>query len=136
MKKQLRFLYRYLIRAGYWRTILNAQTLLIVVVSGVFLTVLFTSTPRSGDSPPTRSKAGSSMLLMGARAVQAQAPTESPPTAESATETTIAPTPTRTPFPPEFYENADQTGGITLAGVALVVIVLVGLWTLRPRKGE
>lgn len=132
MKKQLRFLYRYLIAAGRWRTWINTQTLLIVVVSAVFLGVLFTSAPRTNDTPPMRPESSGSVVLAESVA-QTLPPTDDP---SSGSTPTAAPTPTRTPFPPEFYENANQTAGITLAGVALVLIIIVGVWTMRPNRGQ
>ena len=141
MKKRLRFFYHYLVRAGNWRYWINTQTVLVVVVSGIFLIVLGMSTPLSNDSAPVLQGAGSGSSVLAAHAEQTLPAQETPPADGAAPDgappvETSAPTPTRTPFPQEFFDNADQTLGITISGVALVLIVLVGLWTLRPPKEE
>jgi len=136
MKKQLRFLYRYYITSRRWRKLVNRQTALVLFATLAFLTTLAWTAPTAADrEAPRRSEGAASghLLVMEVSGAIQQA-TPAPDSKPSATTQAIRVEPTHTPFPPEFYENADQTIGITLAGALLVLIVVLGVLTLMPRK--
>jgi hypothetical protein len=127
MKKQLRFLYRYYIVMGRWRRLVNRQVLLIVVASLAFLITLGWTNPSSAGREHPRRPAEAAAQEYAAVALRQSTP-------QPAADGLVIPTPTNTPFPPEFIENADQTIGITLAGAVLVLIVVIGTLTLMPKK--
>jgi hypothetical protein len=123
MKKQIRFLYRYLIVTGRWRRLFNRQSLLVILAALAFLVTLGMTGPSRADREMPQRPAG--MLL----AAEMQQATPQPADASGV----LSPTPTFTPFPPEFLTNSDQTIGITVAGAALVLIVIVGSLMVLPR---
>lgn len=122
MKKRLRFFYRYLTTPNRWRRLFNAQNLLVLIVAAVFLAGMIWTKPPA---------------LM--RAANAATPTPGAgtetPSVSTATPGVLNPTPgkgTKTPLPPEYLANADQTIGITLAGAMLVLIVVAGVLMFLP----
>jgi hypothetical protein len=118
MKKNLRFLYRYVTTGRRWRRWFNFQTLLLLAVSAVFITTLAWTSPYSADRDE-----GSSPQLAGAQ--QQPTPTDDPEAG-----------PTRTPFPPEYLDNSRQTIGITLGATMLVLIVIIGVLLFIPHKND
>jgi hypothetical protein len=118
MRKQLRFLYRYFITTRRWRRLINLRSLLLVLVSAAFfITLASTSRAEKPSSQP---------LFQAVPTVTAPVVATQQPSAR--------PTVTRTPFPPEFAANRNQTIGITLAGAVLVLIIVVGALTWMPRE--
>ncbi len=111
MPKWLIFLYRYLTAPYRVRKWLNAQTLMVFLATLVFLAVLIGTIPLS-----TLGQSGT---------VAQPTPTVDP-----------AAGPTPTPLPAEFLTNSQQTIGITLAGAALVLIVVIGVLVFLPRMEE
>lgn len=136
MKKQLRFLYRYYITSRRWRRLVNRQTMIVLVAAAAFITTLAFTSPSAADreiprAPQQYGKDHAAVLYISGIFSQSTPAPDAQPTPESEV---IRVSPTNTPFPPEFFENADQTVGITLAGALLVVIVVLGVLTLMPRK--
>lgn len=123
MKKQLIFLYRYLSNPYRLRRWFNRQTLLVVLITLLFITTLAWAAPRGSihAAPPPAATA-------------TVRPTSATPSPEETGESISAavPTPTRTPLPPEYANNANETIGITFAGSILVLIVLIGMASFRP----
>lgn len=147
MKKQLRFLYRYIIVSRRWRRWLNNQTVIIVISSIAFLSVLIFSPvsarelPRRLNAPgaDARGFVGNVLAVNSAASQQEAVPQQVgvPQQAETPAPLQDAKaTPTPTPMPPEFYENADQTVGITLTGTLLVLIVVFGVLMFMPQDIE
>ncbi len=122
MKKQFRFLYRYFTTSRRWRRLINLQSVMVVIVSAVFLGTLAWTTSFSGLEH-ARAVSSRAELVAGQSAL-------APQQTESATSSK----PTRTPMPPEYLYNANQTLGITLAGAMLVLIVLVGVILFLPHE--
>jgi hypothetical protein len=118
IKKQLRFLYRYLTTSRRWRNWISAQVLIVLAASAIFFTALAWSTPRS--------------------AIEAQAKVDAVNSTSATQSLTPNPSsgPTKTPFPAEYLANGQQTIGITLAGVILVLIVVVGVIVFMPKNGK
>lgn len=114
LKKQFRFLYRYFTTSRRWRSWINTQVLVVLAISAIFIAVLAWSTPSSANN------AGSPRLRLAAAAV-------------THTVNPLA-SPTPSPFPAEFYTNSQQTIGITLAGVILVLIVVIGVIVFMPKQ--
>lgn len=57
--------------------------------------------------------------------------------APQASNTVIQPTPTKTPLPPEYLQNYDDTNGVVVGTVMLVVIILLGtLSGIRVRRSH
>jgi len=110
ISKQLKFLYRYLITSRRWRKWINTQVLLVLVASAIFLSALVWTNPFSVKS---------------AGATPSPALTANPSVG-----------PTRTPFPPEYASNSQQTIGITFAGAILVLIVVIGVIVFMPKEAE
>jgi hypothetical protein len=113
MEKRLKFLYRYFTTSRRWRRWLNLQVLLALAASAMFFIALFTSTaPLSAqnDTP-------------AATQALPQTPSANP-------QATV----TRTPFPPEFLTNSEQTVGITFVAGLLVLIILVGTAMFLPKN--
>lgn len=51
--------------------------------------------------------------------------------------TIIQPTPTKTPLPPEYLENYDDTNGVVVGTIMLVVIILLGTISgIRLRRSQ
>jgi hypothetical protein len=115
IKKQLRFLYRYLTTANRWRSLINTQVLIVLVASAIFFFALAWSTPRSAD--------GAGIRLASISATQVL--TLNSPIG-----------PTKTPFPTDYLANGQQTIGISFAGAILVLIVVVGVIMFMPKKAE
>lgn len=63
---------------------------------------------------------------------------ETMPAASAASPTgePIALTPTNTPFPPEYATNREQTNGIILWTLFLLLIVILGTWFGIRRRGK
>lgn len=134
MKKQLRVLYRYFIASRRWRRWINRQNALIVLLSAAFLYAL----SWTGPLPPAERQDPRDVHAAGIVLPQDEAPEAAQATPLPDDAATGAPvgTPTPTPFPPEFYTNADQTVGITLAGAVLVLIVIFGVLKFQPGKPQ
>jgi hypothetical protein len=111
IKKQIRFLYRYLTTSRRWRSWINTQVVIVLVLSAIFIAALAWSTPSTANSAGIRFTTASVTQTLN-------------PSIE----------PTKTPFPPEYYSNSQQTVGITLAGVILVLIVVIGVIVFMPKK--
>ncbi len=111
LKKQIRFLYRYFTTSRRWHSWINAQVVIVLVLSTVFIAVLAWSTPSTANSA-------------------------SPRLAAAAVTRTVNPSaqPTKTLFPPEYYTNGQETVGIAFAGVILVLIVVIGVIVFLPKK--
>ena len=152
MKKRLRFIYRfinrYLTTSKRWHPWLNAQIVLLFVVSCIFLAVLSWSAPFSVDSQHREAASRRPFTAVDAAAIArdvgqnslasvalvdgaAQDPqiTATPPAA-------TRPAPTATPFPPEFAYNSQQTIGLTITATVLVLIVVFGVLIFMPKKTE
>lgn len=72
-----------------------------------------------------------------AAAYQAAAPSVTPVATQPAQMPTVKHTgPTRTPLPPEYQNNSQQTVGITFFGAALALIVVVGVLLFMPREEQ
>jgi hypothetical protein len=111
MPKRLIFLYRYITAPYRLRKWFNAQTVVVLLVTLVFLAALIGTMPLS---------------TFGEReAALPAAPTLDP-----------AAGPTLTPLPADFLTNSQQTIGITLAGAVLVLIVVIGVLVFLPRMEE
>jgi tetratricopeptide (TPR) repeat protein len=54
IKKQVRFLYRYFTTSRRWRSWINAQVLIVMVASAIFIAALAWSTPRTANGAGTR----------------------------------------------------------------------------------
>lgn len=116
IKKQIRFLYRYFTTSRRWRRWINAQVLVVLLLSALVIAALAWSTPSPANSYSPRG-----LIVAAAAATRTLNPSAEP---------------TGTPFPPEFYTNSQQTVGITLAGVILVLIVVIGVIVFMPKKVE
>ena len=136
MKKRLLFFFRYLTASYHFRLWrrrwLNTQTLMVVGISAVFLGTLAWSAPYSGSE--TAHPAGRAVVPATA-VMQATAVVPATSTPEALPADPNAP-PTRTPLPAEYLSNGNQTIGITLAAVVLVIIVISGVLLFLPRKDE
>ena len=131
MQKRLRFLYRYLFGRQRWRRWANMQSLLVIIISSAFLATLYMTAPLSSTERNNRS------WKVQATSVAAQSMQESTPAdADPALEEQPPSSPTRTPLPPEYLYNADQTIGVALAGAILVAIVVVGALMFMPRHED
>lgn len=120
MRKQLRFIYRYITAPYRRRKWLNAQTLAVFIVLILFLVVLVLS-----DSPNWPGQRNSPTR---------QSAQVSESTAQE-TGLTATPGPTLKPtFPPEYLTNSDQTIYITGVGAILVLIVVLGVLIFMPRE--
>ncbi len=107
LTRRIKFLYRYITTPRRWRKIANAQVLLVLIAAAIFLSALIWTNP----IPSTAATATASPALT-ASAVAG---------------------PTRTPFPPEYATNSQETIGITFAGAVLVLIVVIGVIVFMPR---
>jgi uncharacterized membrane protein (UPF0136 family) len=143
MKKRLLFLYRYLTASRHfrlWRSRwITAQTLMVLGISVAFMGTLSWAPPAAGSdsTPPARQSAGQfSMdvqvglnMQSGMNLLQADTATpEAPPDPDAP--------PTRTPLPAEYLTNENQTNGLILASVVLVIIVVIGVLLFMPRPEE
>ncbi len=70
-------------------------------------------------------------LLWTPNSAQAVDPTATPAVTQP---TPVPELPTRTPFPPEFAGNSQQTVNITFAGAILVLIVVIGVIAFLPQR--
>ena len=149
MKKRLSFLYRYLTASRHfrlWRARwISLQTLLVVGIIAAFWSTLTWSAPIS--SALEHDLAGASGVKGGAMAkvlaeplVEAQLPIPNTgrqvqPAQQATPNPELTLQPTRTPLPAEYISNSNETVGITVASVVLVIIVIVGV-LLLPRREE
>ncbi len=126
IRKQLMFLYRYVMTPYRWRKWLNTQVLsacaVVLAASLVFLAAMLWTAPFS---------------VHGANATTGAAATPLP-TQTLVLTLTANPSagPTRTPFPPEYLNNSQETIGITFAGAVLVLIVVIGVIVFMPKHPE
>lgn len=81
--------------------------------------LIITLTPGVVESPTTA-------VFDSARVTFTGSPTSEP----------IALTPTNTPFPPEYATNREQTNGIILATIFLLLIVIIGTYIGIRRLGK
>ncbi len=126
IRKQLMFLYRYVMTPYRWRKWLNTQVLsacaVVLAASLVFLAAMLWTAPFS---------------VHGANAAHVAAATPLPAQTLALTLTANPSTgPTRTPFPPEYLNNSQETIGITFAGAVLVLIVVIGVIVFMPKHPE
>jgi len=143
MKNHLRFLYQSLVTSRYCRGWMNTQTVLIFVVSCIFLTMPAWTAPLSVDptNPDThkRQKTAVSPLAKSSSHAElgiAQAGEALVVAFQTTPEGDSSPQPTATPFPAEFAYNSQQTFGLTLTATILVLIVVLGVLVYMPRKNE
>lgn len=118
MQKRLRFYYRYLFASGRWRRWFSFQWLIVVLLSAVFLAALFMTAPISRFEVASRPALGE-VTQTGIEGL-----TEISDSALTAT------------MYVEFVRNSDQTVGLTLMGMVLVLIVVFGALMYIPRDGE
>lgn len=124
MQKRLRFYYRYFFASGRWRRWLNFQWLVVVLLSAVFLAALFMTAPISRFEVANRPAVGGVAEASDSYPVPAGEVTEISDSALTAT------------MYVEFVHNSDQTVGLTLIGMVLVLIVVFGALMYIPRDGE
>lgn len=120
MRKQLRFIYRYITAPYRRRKWLNAQTLAVFLVLVLFLVVLALS--KSPNWPGQRNTPTRQSALVSESTAQGGDLTATP-----------GPTP-RPTFPPEYLTNSEQTISITVVGAFLVLIVVMGVLIFMPRE--
>lgn len=114
MKKQIQFIIRYFTQTRRWRRWINLQTVTILVLSALFMSAMVWFTP----STPLGRAASNTATPAALQATAQPGP------------------PTRTPLPPEYQHNANQTVGIAFAGAALVLIIVMGVALFSPREEE
>jgi uncharacterized membrane protein (UPF0136 family) len=155
MKKRLHFFYRYLTGSRHFRLWrqrwVTPQTLMVLGITATFLSTLAWSAPLStAAAPQAPVQAGSGSLQEGlsAGASMQSGPAlqnllqqaSVTPQAEAAPQEEASPDPnvrpTRTPLPAEYYANSNQTVGIIVASAVLVLIVVIGVLMLMPRRDE
>jgi hypothetical protein len=132
MKKRLRFLYRYFTTTRRWRRWINIHTGLALVILVLFLGILAWTAPLSAAAlqvEPPRSARQQLSIVSAVEEVgeKAQADAPAPSLAPS-------PSPLHTPLPPEYYHTEEQSIGISIGAVVLVVVVVAGLLMFLPRK--
>ncbi len=115
IRKQIRFVYRYLTTSRRWRSWINTQVLLVLAASIIFIGALAWSTPHAANGAGVAAHAASATLTLTLNPSNRLTPT---------------------PFPPEYLTNAQQTIGITYAGAVLVLIVVIGVIVYMPKKVE
>lgn len=117
MPKRLRFFIRYITAPYRLRRWLNGQTVVVFLLSALFLTALVWTTPP--DQPAEQvSQAGQSAAVQDATSTPLPGPTRA---------VTLS---------PEYLSNSEQTIGITLVGAVLVLIVVMGVLIFQPRDHE
>ncbi len=134
MKKRLRFLYRYFTTSRRWRKWINTHTVMALVILALFLGILAWTAPLSAAAlqldPPRSARQQLSLVSAVNRvAEKAQAATQTPTAA-------LSPSPDHTPLPREYYHTDEQSIGISIGAVVLVLVVAVGLLMFLPRKEE
>ncbi len=113
ISKQLKFIYRYLITSRRW---IKDQAIMVLAASLIFVAAMLWTAPVS---------------------VHGANPTPTPAQTQALTGTANPSAgPTRTPFPPEYATNSQETIGITFAGAVLVLIVVIGVIAFMPKNGE
>ncbi len=138
MKRQLIFLYRYFTTSRRWRRWINAQTVLVLVVSVVFLGALMITAPFANAERPVGPIGGT----ITAEALSAAAVSHAQVTQPAGTLPTVPilpealATPTKTPLPPEYLNTDPQTIGISLGALVLVLIVVIGFFSFFHRKED
>jgi len=144
LTRRLRFLYRYLFASQRWHRWLNAQSMLVLVISAAFLATLYMTAPFSGREeidPGARPSTNRQALAGVAMAFQATDQTADYPYPAPSTGQEVASSedqgavPVST-LPAEYYQNTDQTVGLTLAATVLVMIVVFGALMYIPRYDE
>lgn len=142
MNNRLSLLYQRLIASNRWLRWVNTQTVLLLIVSTVFLFTLAWTAPLSVDpaQAPSRALAGDQHPETGDGSYNRLALADTGESFQGALQATpegnAAAQPTATPFPAEFAFNSQQTIGITLAATVLVLIVVVGVLVYMPKKNE
>jgi hypothetical protein len=126
MLKRLRFLYRYFFSPRRRRQWMNLQSLMVVGISATFLGSLYMTAPISQTEKASRP--------FQAQATQTVLPGY--PYPAPVVETAAPADQRRTPLPEEYLNNANQSIGITLASVVLVMIVVVGALMFIPQREE
>ena len=134
MKQLLRNFVSRLTTALPW---LDLHTLGTLAFAVVFIGAMVWLIPP--DHPLTRALAN--QAATATITPSAVAATEVGPTVVGATEIAPIPTqpgqhtgPTRTPLPPEYRNNSQQTVGIAFLGAVLALIVMVGVLLFMPRE--
>ncbi len=119
---------------------IDQQVFWLGIVMLAFLSVLAVSGPLPGETTtapasPTFTPTFASTLLKNTQATLLLNVSTNSPSLEPPTPTSSGPTPT--PFPPELVANREQTNGIILGTVVLVLIIVVGtLASIRSRSKE
>ncbi|NPV75588.1 MAG: hypothetical protein HPY59_04355 [Anaerolineae bacterium] len=91
-----------------WPEWLDRRTLILLIIATIFLMTLTWSEPLQQPNQPESS------LAAGA---------------------TLSPSPENTSsLPPEWEHNSEQTNGILLGGVILVLIIVIGSYSVMRRK--
>ncbi len=125
IRKQLKFLYRYATTSHRWRRWLNTQVLIVLAATLIFLAAMVWTAPFSIHGADAKHVAEATP---GANAAPLPGQTQ------ALTETASAHAgPTKTPFPPEYMNNSQETIGITFAGALLVLIVVIGVIVFMPK---
>ncbi len=128
IRKQLTFLYRYATASYRRRKWLNTQVLMVLAASLVFFAAMLWTAPYSVHGARARTGVG---------ATPGTAATPYPAQTQALTLTANPSAgPTRTPFPPEYQNNSQETIGITFAGAVLVLIVIIGVSVYMPKHPE
>ena len=142
MKKRLVFVYRYLTASRHfrlWRARwITAQTLMVVGIVAAFWGTMALSGPYAPPANPAGgglAERASNVDLSSAAAMQSGSVVNALLQQQAGTPDPNLP-PTRTPLPPEYLSNSNQTVGITLASVVLVLIVVGGVLLLMPLREE
>lgn len=119
MRKRLIFLYRYITAPHRIQRWLNPQTLFVLLMAVVFIAVLAWTTALSETQ---RQERAAQNALQTAEALS--------------TNPNLTPVPTSTPLSEEYLTNSNMTIGITIVGVFLVIIVILGMVVYLPRISE
>lgn len=98
----------------------------VMVALGIFLIAIAVSEPIPSQAKQNSADAPTETALITRTPTHTLAPSITP---------TLGPTATATPLPPEILENYDDTDGIVVGTILLVVIILLGtLAGIRTRR--
>jgi hypothetical protein len=147
MKKRLSFIYRYLTASRHfrlWRARwITAQTLMVAgIIAAFWGTMALSGSYTAAPSLAQADLAGAAAMQSGSvlKSLAQEATAQPDAAQDNAAQAAATPEPnlppTRTPLPAEYLSNSNQTVGITLASVVLVLIVVGGVLLLLPRREE
>jgi hypothetical protein len=136
MKKRLLFFYRYLTASRHfrlWRARwITVQSLMVVGLLVAFWGLIASTTPAEPAVPAAAGGGENAGLAMNSGAALNELVEQRPALQDATPDPNQRPT--RTPLPPEYYANTNQTDGLIVASVVLVLVVVAGVLILQPRR--